>query len=75
MRLGRVLTLGFVIAIAQGAFAAEGFYIVKQRDSQVCTVVNEKPTDGNTVVVDEVVYTTELEAKDAIAKLETCKTG
>lgn len=55
------------------ALAADGFYIVKEEGSSVCKVVDVKPTDGKTVLVDSVIYTTELEARDAITKTEACQ--
>ena len=55
------------------ALAADGFYIVKEEGNDVCKVVDVKPTDGKTALVDDVIYTTELEAQDAIKKIEACQ--
>jgi hypothetical protein len=63
--------LAFIMAAP--TFAADGFYIVKKAGSNACEVVEVKPTDGQTTLVDSVIYTTELEAKDAITKIEACQ--
>ena len=62
-----------VAAAGTPAFAADGFYIVKEEGSNICKVVDVKPTDGKTALVDAVIYTTELEARDAITKTEACQ--
>jgi hypothetical protein len=63
--------LAFIVVTP--TFAADGFYIVKKEGSTTCEVVDVKPTDGQTRLVDSVIYTTELEAKDAITKIEACQ--
>ena len=53
--------VALLVAVAGSpALAADGFYIVKEEGSNVCKVVDVKPTDGKTVLVDAVIYTTEL---------------
>ena len=74
MRLKLLMTvLVFPLGLTALALAAEAFYIVREKDGTTCMVVQEKPTDGSMVLVNEVIYPTELEAKDAISKLEACK--
>jgi len=71
MRL--ITCLGILALVAVTPLrATEGFYIVKEEGSDVCKVVDTKPTDGKAVLVDEVIYSTELEAKDAITKIDAC---
>ena len=74
MRVGPAIftALGF-LGLPTLGLAADGYYIVKEKDGTTCTVVQEKPTNGNMVLVNEVIYPTELEAKDAKTKLEACK--
>jgi len=71
----RLIARGALLVALTGtpALAADGFYIVKEEGSTTCTVVDVKPTDGKTVLVDAVIYTSELEAKDAITKIEACQ--
>jgi hypothetical protein len=75
MRIEMALVCLLSMSGIGGALAAEAFFIVKDKDASTCRVVTEKPTTPETILVNEVIYPTELEAKDAITKLEACRTG
>jgi hypothetical protein len=76
MRFAYILTGLAVMSLATPAFAEE-WYIVKEKEGKTCTIVKEKPTVETTVIVDEfgTVYTTEIEAQEAMKKTKVCTTN
>ena len=68
------LSTALVMAFAVPALAADTFYVVQDKDKKTCTVVKEKPTTTNMVVVDEngMTFTTEEEAQTAMKKTKVC---
>ena len=73
LALSAVLLLAFATtAIAQTA----SFYVVQDAKTKKCTIINQKPTTQETVVVgDGVVYKTRTEAETAMKTVKVCTTN
>jgi len=69
-----VLSGALLIALAVPVAAADTFYIVQDKEKKTCTVVKEKPTSTNMVVVDEngMTFMSEDEAQTAMKKTKVC---
>jgi hypothetical protein len=64
------------VAFATPTLAAE-FYIVQDTSTKKCTIVDKKPTATTTTVVggDGKVYTTRVEAQNAMKTEKICTTN
>lgn len=70
------ILVGVLLAgVVSPAFAADEYYIVQNSTTKKCTIVSQKPTSTETVVVgDGKVYTTRTEAENAIKTVKVCTT-
>jgi hypothetical protein len=65
-----------ITAFTAPSFAADSYYVVQDKTTKKCTVVNQKPTTTTSVVVGPTgkVYTTETDAEAAIKTIKVCET-
>ena len=60
-------------ALAMPAFAqTTEFYVVQDKDTKKCTIVDKKPTTTTTTVVDNGVFKTRTEAESSMKTMKVC---
>ena len=71
-----ILALAVSTALVVPAVAQATFYIVQDTTTKRCTIVKERPTTKTMVVVGDSgkVYTTEVEAQNAMRTVKICET-
>jgi hypothetical protein len=69
-----ILSSALLLAFAGPALAADTFYIVQDKEKRTCTVVKEKPTTTNMVIVDEngAMFATQEAPEAAVKKTKVC---
>jgi hypothetical protein len=72
----KLILAATLVAFATPTLAAE-FYIVQDTSTKKCTIVDKKPTVTTTTVVggDGKVYTTRVEAENAMKTEKICTTN
>ena len=71
-----VFTASVLALFATSAIAQTTFYVVQDTTTKRCTVVKERPTVKTMVIVGDSgkVYTTEVEAQNAMKTVKVCET-
>jgi len=69
----RIILAGMVLAFASAAFAqTTEFYVVQDKSTKKCTIVDKKPRTETTVVVGNGIYKTRTEAETGMRTLKVC---
>jgi hypothetical protein len=68
----RLAIVGMVLAFAMPAFAATEFYVVQDKTTKKCTIVEKKPTTETTVVVGNGMYKSRTEAESGMKTVKVC---
>ena len=75
MRSKLLVAATALAALTTPALAAE-FYVVQDTGTKRCTIVEQKPTTQTSVVVGPAgVYTTRVEAENAMKTVKVCESG
>ena len=73
MKIRSALAVAAIVAISTPALA-QTFYVVQDKSTKKCTIVETKPTSETMVVVgDGKVFTTRTEAEQAVKTITVCK--
>ena len=69
----RLVLVGMVLAFATSAIAqTTEFYVVQDKTTKKCTIVDKKPTTETTVVVGNGMYKTRTEAETGMKTVKVC---
>lgn len=69
----RLALAAAVLAVAALPALAQTFYVVQDKSTKKCTVVEQKPASETVVIVgDGKVYTTRAEAEAAVKTITVC---